>query len=50
MEVKIEVSDRSDELTQADSQRIKRAANMLRDAGFKVEITWGKKEEPVSVL
>lgn len=50
MEIKIEVSDEVKDLTQANSQRVKRAANMLREAGFKVEITWGlKKEEPAFV-
>ena len=49
MEIKIEVSGNADSMTWANSQRIKRVASVLTEAGFNVEIKWGKKEEPVSV-
>ena len=51
MEIKIEVSGSADSMTQANSQRIKRVASVLTEAGFKVEILWGvKKEELAFVL
>lgn len=39
--VEISVSGNPDTMTQADSQRIKRCSNMLRDNGFNVHIKWG---------
>lgn len=40
MEVQINVTGNPDTMTQANSQRIKRAGNMLREAGFIVNINW----------
>jgi len=39
--VEINVSGNPDTMTQADSQRVKRCSNMLRDNGFDVQIKWG---------
>ena len=49
MKITIEVSEAIADLTQARSQKIKRVASVLIEAGFKVDIIWGKKEL-VSVL
>ena len=43
MEVKIEVTGSPQTLPQEKWQKIKRAANMLRDNGFTVEIVWNAK-------
>jgi len=39
MKVEIKVSATEKELNQAQSQRLRRMANVLREAGFEVEIT-----------
>jgi len=40
MKIKIEVSKALADLPQEQSQKVKRVANVLREAGFEVDIVW----------
>jgi hypothetical protein len=40
MNIKIEVDKAQSDMTQADSQRIRRVANVLRERGDKVTVIW----------
>jgi len=48
MKIVIEVSKSLADLPQDKSQKIKRVANVLREAGFKVDIVWKKELSSVS--
>jgi len=47
MEIKIEVDRSPDNMTQAEYQRIRRMANVLRERGDKVTLLWDGKEQPI---
>jgi hypothetical protein len=46
MNIEIKVSEQSDNMTQAQSQMIKRTANVLIEHGFEVTIQWKGSAQP----